>query len=209
MRRIAMPTGMVPTLVAAVAAMATLAGVFPPMAAAAEVSPMAAAAGVSPAATAPGVSPAAVAPGVSPAAVAPGPAPQLVTLQWLDAASGTVTRTWTGTPEEAEDIRRTQVPPPDPGGAGEDGGAVLPQLRRVHCTDPNPYWVVRNYPPLVCFADAGDADVAIYRVYEVDSGNNSGYFTWWYNGHGYNQPLGRWTSAIFSVRVTVTHIHIN
>ncbi len=139
--------------------------------------------------------------------------PKSVTLLWIDAATGTVTQTWTGSSEQAAAIRAAATPPaatpPAGTGAGTGGGTVQTYLRRISCTDPNPYWVVRNYPPLVCFADAGDANVLIYSVYEVDSGNNVGYFNWSYNGYGHQQWLNRWTSAIFSVRVTVTHIHIN
>jgi hypothetical protein len=134
---------------------------------------------------------------------------QVATLEWIDGATGTVTRTWTGSPEQAAAIRQGVVAPPDTGAGHNDLGTVQPALRRVSCTDPNPYWDIRNYPPLLCFADAGDANVAIYSVYEVDSGNNIGNVTWWYNSHGHILSLGRWTSAIFSVRVFVSHIHIN
>ena len=166
----------------------------------------------------------------APPAATAGPAPRVgtptdvVTLKWIDAGTGTVTRTWTGPAVAATAIRRAVVPPPDTvAGTGTDtdagsdagvaGGAqlgpVLPLTRRLSCSDPNPYWDVRNYPPLLCFADAGDINVAIYSVYEVDSGNNSGSVTWWYNSRGFVQPLGRWTSVFFSARVFVSHIHIN
>jgi hypothetical protein len=130
-------------------------------------------------------------------------------VEWIDANTGAVTRTWTGSPEQAAAIRQRVVAPPGTAAGRNDSGTVQPLLRRVSCTDPNPYWDVRNYPPLLCFADAGDLNVAIYSVYEVDAGNNTGSFTWWYNGSGHVLTLSRWTSAIFSVRVFVSHIHIN
>jgi hypothetical protein len=131
------------------------------------------------------------------------------TLEWIDANTGAVTRTWTGSPEQAAAIRRGAAAPAGTRAGRNNAGTVQPDLRRLSCTDPNPYWDIRNYPPLLCFADAGDLNVAIYSVYEVDSGNNTGSVTWWYNGYGHLLKLGRWTSAIFSARVFVSHIHIN
>lgn len=59
--------------------------------------------------------------------------------------------------------------------------SIAPDINRVDgCSDPNDFWDVRNYPPLICFANAGDAtSLNIYQVYEVDSGNNTGYFKYW------------------------------
>jgi hypothetical protein len=158
---------------------------------------------------------AAVPAGAAPAGrPAPAAAPRQVTLTWINPASGRVVRTWTGSPAAAATIRARQVPPPaappanppaDPPGLSVAAAAI----HRVTCSDPNSYWDVRNYPPLVCFANAGDVSVAIYSVYEVDSGNNTGTFTWCYNGGCHAQSLGRWTSAFFSPRVFVSHIHIN
>jgi hypothetical protein len=139
----------------------------------------------------------------------PATTPTAATLEWIDADTGAITRTWTGSPEQAAAIRPGVVAPAWTGAARRKAGPVQPDLRRLSCTDPNPYWDIRNYPPLLCFADAGDLNVAIYSVYEVDSGNNIGSVTWWYNGYGHVLQLGRWTSAIFSVRVFVSHIHIN
>src|SRR5205823_13548199 len=122
-------------------------------------------------------------------------------LTGIDPATGAAVRTWTGRPERAAAIRAAVIPPAAAATAGTSTGTgttglatVLPAIRRVTCSDPNPYWDVRNYPPLVCFADAGDISVAIYSVYEVDSGNNTGSFTWCYN-RCYVQSMSRWTSV--------------
>jgi Beta/Gamma crystallin len=156
--------------------------------------------------------------GASPAAkAAPAAAPTKVTLTWIDASTGRVVRTWTGPPAKARAARGRVAPPAGPPAgpaagppAGGPGLAVAAAaIHRVSCRDPNSYWDVRNYPPLVCFANAGDVNVAIYSVYEIDSGNNSGRFTWCYRGRCHSQALGRWTSAFFSPRVFVSHIHIN
>jgi hypothetical protein len=145
-----------------------------------------------------------VAPAGPLAAAAPAPsthsssaATHPVTVLYLDPATGQVTRT---------EVRQAAVPT----SAATAPATQSPAIGRVvGCTDPNSYWVVRNNPPLVCFANAGDINVSILSVYEVDAGNNVGNFTWSLNGHSFNQPLGRWTSIVFAVRVTVTHIHIN
>lgn len=119
------------------------------------------------------------------------------TVLYLDADTGAVLRT---------EIRRAPVP-----GPGTRPDSAVPAIHRVSgCTDPNTFWVVRNGPPLVCFADAGDISVAIFSVFEVDSGNNSGNFSWLSSsGRSFTQSLAKWSSAVFGVRVTVTHIHIN
>jgi hypothetical protein len=133
----------------------------------------------------------------APSAAGPAGPTHPTTVLYLDAATGAVVRT---------EVRQVPLP-----AAGARPGAALPAIHRVSgCTDPNSFWVVRNGPPLVCFADAGDISVAIFGVFEVDSGNNSGSFTWVSSsGRSFSQPLAKWTSAVFGVRVTVTRIHIN
>jgi len=135
-------------------------------------------------------------------------APDVVTLLWIDSSTGKVTRTWSGSPAEAAILRGSSVPQGP--GAEQNPGVALPEIRRISgCTDPNSYWDVRNSPPLVCFADAGDINVTILAVYEVDSGNNAGNFNYTSGGHSFTQSLSKWTSALFSSKVTVTHIHIS
>lgn len=88
---------------------------------------------------------------------------------------------------------------------------VTPDINRVNgCTDPNSYWDVRNYPPLVCFANAGSISVAIYSVYQVNTGNNAGWFEYYYGGYYYDTPnLGKWNTVNFTnFRPEVTFIQI-
>lgn len=77
---------------------------------------------------------------------------------------------------------------------------VTPDINRVNgCTDPNSYWVVRNYPPLVCFAYAGSISVAIYSVYQVNTGNNAGWFEYYYGGYYYDTPnLAKYATVNFT-----------
>jgi hypothetical protein len=136
----------------------------------------------------------------APSTHGPAAATHPVTVRYLDPATGQVTRT---------EVRQTPVPAH---GATEvrSPGALAPDISRVlNCADPNSFWVISNGPPLVCFGNAGDISVAIFAVFEVDAGNNVGNFTWARNGRSFSQPLGRWTSIVFTNRVEVTHIHIN
>jgi hypothetical protein len=53
--------------------------------------------------------------------------------------------------------------------------------------------------------------VQVYLVYEVDSGDNTGWFRW-LNAAGRELTTtidDRWTSVMFTEQVTVTHVHIN
>jgi hypothetical protein len=96
-------------------------------------------------------------------------------------------------------------------GQQDDLGGAQPAISRVNgCTDPNSYWDVRNYPPLVCFAYAGSISVAIYSVYEVDTGNNAGHFNFYYNGSYYDSGyLPKWYPVYFTnFRPEVTFIQI-
>lgn len=137
-------------------------------------------------------------------------APQSVTLLWIDAATGTVTNSWTGSPEEGAALRNASYPSSGTTDqTSQQSGTISPLIHRVYgCSDPTSYWVVRNYPPLVCFAYAGGISVYITSVYEVDSGNNVGYFRYVYGGVTRQVSLSRWTSAIFYNRVTVNYVRI-
>jgi hypothetical protein len=61
---------------------------------------------------------------------------------------------------------------------------------------------------LHCYAYSGYLNTWITYTYEVDSGNNSGYFKYVYGGVYHSISLARWTSAIFYNKVTVTYIRI-
>jgi hypothetical protein len=134
------------------------------------------------------------------------PVGHLATVRWVDPRTGRLVRSWTGPARLATPTRRTSDLP-----SAQPGTEMEPSIHRRHCTDPNQYWVVRNYPPLVCFANPGDIDVQIYLVYEVDSGDNTGWFRW-LNEAGRELTTtidSRWTSVMFTERVSVTHVHIN
>lgn len=116
------------------------------------------------------------------------------TITYYD-SMGHIERVWHGTQAQQQAIlqadranRPTHRPsslPPDILPTGSNIGAhsqraasVNPDINRVYgCTAPNDFWDVWNYPPLVCFANAGTISVSIYDVYEVDSGNNTGWFS--------------------------------
>ncbi|MEV7777761.1 beta/gamma crystallin domain-containing protein [Kitasatospora sp. NPDC088351] len=67
----------------------------------------------------------------------------------------------------------------------------------------------RSGDPKVCFAGDGAPAVTIYDVYTVDSGNNSGKFTYLtQSGAGYTSTTPSWYSWTFSPRVQLTGINI-
>ena len=133
--------------------------------------------------------------------------PQSVTLLWIDAGTGTVTNSWSGSPTEAA----TLTTAPDGSGTltelSQQTGTVSPSISQRSCSLPNSYWDVRA-SSLNCYAYAGDLNTWITNTYQVDSGNNSGYFKYVYGGVYHQISLARWTSAVFYSRVTVSHVHI-
>jgi hypothetical protein len=56
--------------------------------------------------------------------------------------------------------------------------------RHSPCTANTGYFQIWNYPPLVCFANAGAVRVTINSVYEFDTGNNVGGLHWLSSGCG-------------------------
>jgi hypothetical protein len=139
--------------------------------------------------------------------------PQSVTLLWIDPATGTVTTSWSGTPEQAAVLYPDTLYDPSSGGTLETGqtsqksGTISPLIVQRTCSLPNSYFDVRA-SSLHCYAYAGDINTYITYTYEVDAGNNVAYFKYLYGGVYHQISLARWTSAVFSSRVTVTHIHI-
>ena len=134
---------------------------------------------------------------------------QSVTLQWIDAETGTVTSSWTGSQEEAATLTTA---PPDSSGTltllGQKSGTVSTStVRKSGCSLPNSYWNVRA-SSLWCYAYAGDTSTWITYTYQVDAGNNTGWFKYLYGGVYHQISLAKWTSAIFYSKVTVSHIHI-
>lgn len=137
------------------------------------------------------------------------------TVQWVDAATGKVTKTWTGSQAEATVIaekeaaalppvttepKQTQIPP-----------AATNISRQSPCTANTGYFEVHNYPPLVCFANAGSINVYIDQVYKVANGNNQAAFGW-RNSAGTRfvttMPT-KYSTTLFNARVVVLNVTIN
>jgi hypothetical protein len=85
---------------------------------------------------------------------------------------------------------------------------VTPFTNSVHC-DIHPdflqLWKLSGEE--LCFANAGDLDVAVYDVDHLESGNNAGWVRYIaYNGRTYQQSFGKFNSI--HIGGEVTHIHI-
>jgi hypothetical protein len=120
------------------------------------------------------------------------------TIQWFD-VSGHVIKTWQGNWAEAEKIQqherelREKILSRQP----RQPAKISPLINRVDgCTLPNGYFVLRN-EGLVCFANNGAIMVGIHSVYEIDSGGNSGVFSWGYLCPGSNTDLCQWGNISF------------
>ncbi len=114
--------------------------------------------------------------GISPTSVASVHAAPIPTatysIKYYD-ASGHLIKSWRGSYAEQQhllQLERAKHPAPRPAN-------ISPLINRVDpCSDPNDFVDLRNYPPLVCFANAGMNSINVYSVYEVDSGANAGAF---------------------------------
>lgn len=134
---------------------------------------------------------------------------QSVTLLYIDAATGTVTSTWTGNQDEAATLTTA---PPDSSGtltqlSQQSGKISTSTVQKTGCTLPNGYWNVRA-SSLYCYAYAGSVSTWISYTYQVDAGNNNGWFKYVYGGIYHSISLAKWTSAVFYSKVTVTYIRI-
>lgn len=146
-------------------------------------------------------------------AAVPSPA-AVATVLFVDATTGKVTKTWTGSPADAAKIldqeaaklpprttapKQTRIPP-----------ATTSISRQSPCTANTGYFEVRNYPPLVCFANRGSINVFIDQVYQVLNGNNVAAFAWT-NSAGTTfvttMPT-KFSSVSFNSRVVVNEITI-
>jgi hypothetical protein len=99
------------------------------------------------------------------------------TIHFFD-KNGNEVRTWTGSMSEAKKILQVED-------AKRRKGVSLSTNRVDGCLWPNSYFVAWNDGPLVCFANPGSLNVAIYNIYRVDTGNNTGNFiySWAYLFH--------------------------
>jgi hypothetical protein len=94
--------------------------------------------------------------------------PNNYTIEWMD-ASGHITKTWQGSPADAEKIKT------------EERAKFQRAKRDINpvgnCVFPNDFFDVYNQT-VYCFANAGTIGVTYPHVYEVDSGHNHGSFSW-------------------------------
>jgi hypothetical protein len=115
---------------------------------------------------------------------------QVYTISYFD-GSGHLTKTWKGSFADAEKIKSQYRQAFLKKFAKQLQGAPLtrqntkrgitPNINRVDsCILPNSFFNFFNNGPLVCFANSGTQNVAIYSVYEVDSGANN--VTYTFNG---------------------------
>lgn len=95
-----------------------------------------------------------------------------------------------------------------PAVAAASGATVTPQVTVADCNDRTDYlelWKLSGEE--LCFANAGDLDVAVYDVDHLESGNNAGWVRYIaYNGHTYQQSFAKFSSI--HIGGEVTHIHI-
>ena len=125
----------------------------------------------------------------------PAPGPQ-VTVRIRD-ASGAITSTWHGSRAAAE--------PKIAAWRADHAGVVSPDIEQPpHCGLPTTYWVFRA-DSLVCYRYGGTANINIRNVYEVDSGNNAGYYV----VGGTRYYVQKYVTDLWDPKVTVTQIHID
>ncbi|MEO9031175.1 MAG: beta/gamma crystallin domain-containing protein [Ktedonobacteraceae bacterium] len=144
---------------------------------------------------------------------------QVYTIEYFD-GSGHLTKTWKGSPTDAEKIKSqyrqdfltkfAKQMMEATSTQRSTKGVMSPNLDRVdRCILPNDFFDFYNNGPLVCFANSGWQDVGIYSVYEVDSGNNNvGYYYDIGNANG-SHTMGHNQTAFYSnPTIKVWHIYI-
>ncbi len=127
---------------------------------------------------------------------------QISTIEWLD-TTGHIIKTWRGSEAVAvkirqheEDTRRKSLLQQLQ--KRKQNQSIVPNIYRTDsCTLPSSFFMLRN-EGLLCFATAGEISVAVYDVYEVNSGNNHGYFgyclTPWTNCY---YPFIGWNTTLY------------
>jgi len=140
-------------------------------------------------------------------------ADELATVATLDPATGAVLAVWAG-PQSQRDsaiasqkakfsLGATAAPAPAP------DGPVASIVRHSPCTANTGYFEVWNYPPLVCYANAGAINTAIYSVYGFYTGNNVGGVHWTCGGTCDSGYWGKWSTVLFaSPYPEVTYVYI-
>jgi hypothetical protein len=122
------------------------------------------------------------------------------TIQYWDAHDH-LTRVWHGTKAQADVLGarwRSAHATPRP------AGATPAIVHAGSCSEPTTYWVFWHWQ-MECFAYNGSMAIYITGIYQVDSGNNYGYFR--FSGSGTNHYLDSYSSAFFTDE-TVVFINI-
>lgn len=120
-------------------------------------------------------------------------------------ATGAITSVWHGPRWRAEQILAGWSATHEPAATGKSGGIVSPDIEQPpHCNLPTTYWVFRA-DSLTCYRYGGTANINIKNVYEVDSGNNAGYYV----VGGTKYYVQKYVYDLWDPKVTVTQIHIN
>jgi hypothetical protein len=122
------------------------------------------------------------------------------TINYRD-STGHITSVWHGTRAAATALSQQWK------GQQWKGGTVAPApsiIKTNSCREPTTYWVFFN-SGMTCYAYGGSLNLHITGVYEVDSGNNVGY----YRIGSHDHSLSRFTSDFWSTAQTVSFIHIN
>lgn len=126
------------------------------------------------------------------------------TIRYRD-ASGHITKVWHGSRSDAA-ARAAGWSAGHPAATGHTVaiGKSPTIIKTARCHPPTTYWVFHG-SRLTCFAYGGSMNINLGGVYEVDSGNNVGY----YRTGGHNYHLDRYTSDFWATGKTVSYIHIN
>lgn len=136
----------------------------------------------------------------------------VASIQWVDGA-GKVTRTWTGTLAEQAVVEKQYEATLPPRKVTAKPNVIPPAStsisRQSPCTAGTGYFEVYNYPPLVCFANAGQINVYIDQVYKVNSGNNTGAVGYKSFGVNYVTRIGAKYRTVFFNDVLVTTVRID
>lgn len=130
------------------------------------------------------------------------------TIRYRDAA-GHITKVWHGSRSEAAAMAADwSAGHPSAGNAAAGQTVAIGNsptiIKTARCRPPTTYWVFHG-KRLTCFAYGGSMRINLAGVYEVDSGNNVGY----YRTGGHNYHLDRYTSDFWATGRTVTYIHID
>lgn len=133
-----------------------------------------------------------------------GAAGPTVTVRHHD-VTGAVVSVWRGPRRQAEELVARRRSAHEPTAATKAGASASPAIERPpHCGLPTTYWVFRA-DNLLCYRYGGTLSIDIKHVYEVDSGNNAGYYV----VSGTRYYVQKYVYDLWDPKVTVTKIHID